>query len=38
VRLVDVFAYTSAFGVALHARAIVRRVRTALAWVARRGG
>jgi hypothetical protein len=37
VRLVDVIAYTAAFGAALHARAIVRRVRAAIVRVTRRG-
>jgi hypothetical protein len=36
VRLVDVIAYTAAFGAALHARAILRRVRAVLARVGRR--
>lgn len=31
MRLAEVIAYTAAFGVALHARAILRRVRTAVA-------
>jgi hypothetical protein len=35
VRLVDVIAYTAAFGVALHARPILRRVRAAVARVGR---
>ena len=33
MRLTDVIAYTAAFGVALHARAILRRVRVAVARV-----
>jgi hypothetical protein len=35
VRVVDVIAYTAAFGVALHARAIVRGVRAAVVRVGR---
>jgi hypothetical protein len=38
VTLADVIAYTAAFGAALHARAILRAVRTAYAYVTRRRG